>query len=161
MTGFKTQFDDSINEKFDATDAANMRKNLTEIVFYSIITMLALLLKAGLDDEDDKEKKAAYNFLINQLLRINTDIMFYTSPIAFERLTRNAIPAFVIISDSQKVLQDAWTLLIGGEDILQSGPNKGESRFLRDIQRVIPGPAQYQKLKSITGTLYNKNFAPK
>lgn len=161
LTGFKTQFDESVDEKFDTTDAANMRKNMTEIVFYSMITVLALLLKGAYDDEDDKEKKAVITFLINQLLRLNTDIMFYTNPMEFEKLTRNAIPAFAVVVDASKVLQDAWTLITGGEDILQSGPNKGESRFLRDLSKIIPGPAQGQKIKSITGTLYNKNFIPK
>ena len=156
ITFQKTTFDKDVKEGgFDSVDAANMRKNMVEIVFYGILTGLVLLLKADMDDDDDPKKKAVYYFLINQIGRINTDIMFYSSPLAFEKLTRNAIPAFTAVIDANKVINDAWIIILGGEDILQSGPNKGESRLFRDIQKIIPGPIQYQKIKSITSREYN------
>lgn len=158
LVGIKTNFDAEIDEKFDATDAANLRKNLTELVIYGMLFSMMLLLKSDIDDDDDKNKKerAAYFFMINQIGRLNTDIAFYTSPIAFERLTRNAIPAFSIVVDLQKLLVDSRNLILGGEDILQSGPNKGRSKTYRDIRRVVPGPAQLEKLRSFSGQIYNK-----
>jgi len=160
LIGFNTNFDDMIREGFDATDAANMRKNLTEIVLWLIITSFTLALKAGIEDDDDERGnfKLASIFLINQMSRLSTDIAFYTNPIQFEQLTRNALPIFSIVVDAQKVGSAAMTLIAEGRegDLLQSGPNKGQSRTWRDFQKLIPGPVQYQKLQSATEQVYKK-----
>ncbi len=159
LIGFSPNFDSMINDKFTETDAANMRKNLTEIVIYMFITAFTLGLKAAVgsgDDDEDKKKILAFNFAINQMARLSTDIMFYTNPIEFDRLFRNAIPAFSLVVDSFNAMDSAWTLISGGEDILQSGPSKGKSRTWRDVQKLIPGPVQYQKLKSATQTIYKR-----
>jgi hypothetical protein len=161
LVGFNTQFDNMVREGFDETDAANMRKNMTEIVLWLVITSITLALKAGIDDDDDKDKARvlASNFLINQMARLGTDIAFYSNPVEFERLARNAIPAFSLVVDAQKAIGSAMTLITEGQeaDILQSGPNKGESRTWRDFKKMIPGPVQYQKLQSATEQIYKKN----
>jgi hypothetical protein len=156
LIGFHTNFDSMVNGQFTEADAANMRKNMTEIVLYMAITSLTLLLKASIDDDDDPRKKFAYYFLINQMGRLGTDIMFYTNPIEFERLARNAIPAFSLVVDAAKLVDDVGRIIKGEEDILQSGPNKGMSRTLRDLYKVVPGPAQYQKIISAGEQIYNK-----
>lgn len=157
LVGAHTTFDQMVKEgTFTEVDAANMRKNMTEIACYLFLTSFVLLLKAGLDDEDDPKKKFAYYFAINQMARLGTDIMFYSNPIEFERLFRNAIPAFTIVVDSAKAINSAWTLITGGEDILQTGPDKGESRTWRDFKRLIPLTAQIQKLESAGGQVYKK-----
>jgi len=159
LVGFNTNFDEMIREGFTEVDAANMRKNLTEIVLWMIITSITLALKASIDDDDDRSKsKLAAIFLINQMARLSTDIAFYTNPIQFEQLTRNALPIFSLVVDAQKVSESALTFLREGHeaDILQSGPNKGESRTWRDFKKLIPGPVQYQKLQSATDQIYKK-----
>jgi hypothetical protein len=158
LIGIHTKFDDMISEDsaFTEADAANMRKNMTELVIYGMLASLALILKAAVDDEDDPKKKFAYYFLINQGSRLTTDIWFYTNPIEFERLFRNAIPAFSLVVDMAKFLESASTLISEGEDILQSGPNKGESRTWRDFKKLIPGAAQATKLQSAGSQEYKK-----
>ena len=137
LVGAHTTFDQMVKNggKFTEVDAANMRKNMTEIALYLFITSLVLLLKnIDADDDDDDKLKMARTFLINQMGRLGTDIMFYSNPIEFERLFRNAIPAFTLVTDAAKFIDSAWTLVSGGEDILQSGPSKGESRTWRDFK---------------------------
>jgi hypothetical protein len=158
MVGFNTKFDDLVGEGFTETDAANMRKNMTEIVIFLLLTGLTLALKAAVEDDDDEKgkKKMVYFFLINQIGRLATDVQFYINPIEFERLARNAIPAFSVVVDAAKAIDSAMNLITGGEDILQSGPSKGKSRTWRDIQKLIPGPVQYQKLQSAADQVYKK-----
>jgi hypothetical protein len=160
LVGFNTKFDDLIGEGFTETDAANMRKNMTEIFIFLLLTGLTLALKAAVDDDDDKnsKKKMAYIFMINQIGRLATDVQFYINPIEFERLARNAIPAFSVVVDAAKAIDSAMTLITEGAegDILQSGPSKGKSRTWRDIQKLIPGPVQYQKLQSAADQVYKK-----
>ena len=156
----KTTFEERAEAKervgFTEVDAANMRKNMTEIMVWLTLLATGLLMKLGSDDDDDDDKKLAYFFLINQISRINTDIWFYTSPIAFERLTRNAIPAFTLVTDAAKIGNDVVRILQGKEDILQSGPDKGRSRLGRDIGRVVPLAVQLGKLKSATAQEFRK-----
>lgn len=155
-TTFQGMADEGEREGFTDVDAANMRKNMTEIMLWLMLLATTLLMKLGSDDDDDDDKKLAYFFLINQVGRINTDIWFYTSPLAFERLTRNAIPAFSLVTDAAKVGQDIIRIIGGGEDILQSGPNKGKSRLLRDLGRIAPGTVQLGKLRSATAQEFKK-----
>lgn len=160
LIGFKPNFDSLISEdgKFTEVDAANMRKNMAEIALYIMITAFTLALKAAVEDDDkDKKKILAFNFLINQSARLSTDIMFYTNPVEFDRLLRNAIPAFSLVVDAQEFLVSAWRLIEGEEDILQSGPNEGESRAWRDFKKLIPGPVQVEKIKSASQQIYKKN----
>ena len=155
LVGMNTNFDKMTSDTFTRVDAANMRKNMTELLMYVIISGFVLLLKNVAEDDDDPKKKLATNFLINQMGRIATDILFYTNPMEFEKLSRNAIPAFTLIVDAAKVIEDAAVIIGGGEDILQSGPNKGESRIIRDVMKNVPGFIQVQKGKSITGQVYD------
>ena len=161
LVGKKTRFEDisSDSEAFTEVDAANMRKNLTEIVIALMLTALTALMKVSLDDDDDKarSKKLALNLLINQIGRLATDITFYTSPMEFERLSRNALPIFSLVIDGAKVGKDITRLAFGGEDILQSGPDKGKSRTLRDFAKLVPGPVQYKKIQSAAYQVYKKN----
>ena len=158
LVGAHTTFDQMVKDggRFTEVDAANMRKNMTEIALYLFITSLVLLLKNASEDDDDDKLKFARTFLINQMGRLATDIMFYSNPIEFERLFRNAIPAFTLVTDAAKFLDSAWTLISGGEDILQSGPSKGESRTWRDFKKLVPLAAQIEKLESSTEQVYKK-----
>lgn len=156
MVGRRTTFDGMVNDQFTEVDAANMRKNMTEIVLYLMITAFNLLLRASIDDEDDPRRKAPYYFLINSMFRLSTDIMLYTNPVEFERLSKNIVPAFSLVTDAWRLSQSAAILISGGEDILQSGPNKGESRTWRDFKRMLPFTSQLQRMKSISAQTYNK-----
>jgi len=159
LVGAKTSFNSMTNDKFTEVDAANMRKNMTEIMIGVMLYALIAALKAGIDDDDDKfgKKKLAYNLLINQAGRLVTDIGFYVSPMEFERLSRNALPMFTVVIDAAKVMNDISRLVKGEEDILQSGPSKGQSRTWRDVKKIIPGPVQFEKLKNASYQVYKKN----
>lgn len=163
LVGRKTGFEDIVSksEVFTEVDAANMRKNLTEIILLLSLMALGLTLKGMVDDEDTPEsrrKRMAYNLLINQIGRLNTDMKFYVSPIEFERLSRNALPIFSLVVDGQKLLRSTATLLTEGQDadILQSGPDKDKSRAWRDLMRMVPGPVQYKKIQSAGAQVFKK-----
>ena len=96
----KTKFGDNISE----VDAANMRANLMEIWILIGVVGIGAILKAAMDDEDDDKKASIFmaNILINQMTRMQTDIMFYTSPTEFENLTKNALPVFGLVNDAAR-----------------------------------------------------------
>ena len=159
---FQNRADDNEDASFTATDAANMRKNLTELLFLLGMIAVTALLKAGADDEDDEEKQKrktlALNFLINSAARLQTDILFYLSPVEFERLTKNAMPMFGLISDSMGLIDSAWVLIWQGaeEDILQSGTNRGQSETWNDAKEIIPILSQIKKAPKAAQMIYKK-----
>lgn len=150
-----TGFDGLVSDTFTETDAANMRKNLQELTILMTLAAVFLALR-GLDDDDDPKYRGIRYFTINLLSRLVTDIGFYTNPLEFERLSRNALPLFSLVVDGAQALTSAGTLLAGGEDILQSGPNKDQSRTVRDVLKLVPGPNQINKVKSAAAQIYRK-----
>jgi hypothetical protein len=82
--------------------------------------------------------------------------MFYSNPVEFEKLSKYAIPAFSVVSDTWDVLDASWNLITGGEDILQTGPNAGQSRTWRNVKKVLPLTSQYEKMRSAGKMIYRK-----
>lgn len=144
-----TQFQD----RFNATDAANMRKNMTELYVMMTLAGLGLLL-TGLAGDDDEDEALVVNFLLNQTIRLRTDIGFYTNPLEFEKLTKTAIPMASLVQEVYTLFGDIGNYF--GEDskdksVFESGPFKGYPKFLVHAGQLLPGTAQGIRLyKSAT-----------
>ena len=140
-------FSEYMGEDFSATDVANMRKVMTELLLlvsiYNAHLMLTLAA-ANLDDEEDKNKLYITNLLFNQGLRLKMDILLYLNPTEFKNILRDLIPATSIISDFI-----GWTDSVGkfiqGEDTIERGVYSGHSRFLRETAQMLPFGTQIYK----------------
>jgi len=150
LTFRATKFD----EKFSEVDAANMRKNLTELVIYMNLLGIGLLLKSMAGDDEDKNK-FLINYTLNQMLRLQTDISFYTNPASFESLTKNSVPALGLINDAGQWIESA-TLLMMGEDEIKGGINSGDSRFLRETMQSLPFGTQVYRNISASRQVFDK-----
>jgi hypothetical protein len=141
----KTQYDEA---GFNEVDAANMRKNLNEMLVYLTLLSLGIMLAAGLDDDDDEEKNLktmAYNTLLNTTFRMQTDILFYSSPGEFQKLNKNVLPIFQIVNDGYK-LTDAVVAQFGSSPNMESGLFEGTNRLAKATGEAIPFTNQYLKL---------------
>jgi len=149
----KTEFD----TRFDEVDAANIRKNMTELYIMLSVAGLGLLIAslAGGDDDDDGLGKGA-NFLLNQMTRLETDIAFYSNPLEFEKLTKTAVPMAQLINDVAKWIQDVFHLFDGDDenDVFQSGIFKGRSKLGVHTAEIIPGASQVVKTLRSTSQVY-------
>lgn len=146
----KTQFGD----RFTKTDAANIRKNMTELYLMLGLMGLALLLKAMVDDEDDKDAVVT-NFLLNQTIRLRTDIGFYTNPLEAEKLTKTAIPMASLVQDVAQVSSDIAKLFNekDDDDVFASGPFKGESKLKIHTEELLPFTAQKVRLERTVSSI--------
>lgn len=141
----KTKFDE---RGFSKVDAANMRKNMTELYIMMSLMGVALLLKALADDDEEEENKFVVNFLLNQTTRLQTDISFYTNPLEFEKLTKTAVPMAQLVQDVGTLFSDVKSFFDEDDknDIYESGPFKGDSKFGIHLGEMIPGTSQAIRL---------------
>lgn len=142
--------------RYSQVDAANMRKNMMELHLMLGLMGIALLLKAGMDDDDEKDMTA--NFLLNQTIRLRTDIGFYTNPLEFEKLTKTAIPMASLVQDSYELVGDVQKYFNddNSDDVFESGPFKGDAKAVVHAGELIPGPAQAIKLYRMGNTIFDK-----
>lgn len=143
--------------KFSEVDAANMRKNMMELHIMLGLMGVALILRAGMDDEEE-EKSMMANFLLNQTVRLRTDIGFYTNPLEFEKLTKTAVPMAALVEDVAQVVKDTNKFFNDDneDDVFESGPFKEDSKMLVHLGELIPGPAQAIKLYRTGSTIFDK-----
>ncbi len=144
-----TAFDD----KFSKQDAANMRKNMTELYILVSLMGIGLLLKALAGDDEDKDFVAgkvvddemfAVNILLNQTIRLQTDIGFYTNPLEAEKLTKTAVPMASLVQDVNRVVTDVMNVFNDDleDDTFESGPFKGNSKALVHTGQLFPFSSQ-------------------
>ena len=152
MIGLDTKFD----ERFDEVDAANMRKNLSELVIYMSLYSVGLLLKYAGDEDDDEKPNLVLNFLINQGNRLQTDILFYTNPMEFERLTKSTLPVMDVVTDSFLWLDAVARQLDPEKRNVKSGTFKGMNWLLRESLEMTPGTAQALRLWKNMQTVMKK-----
>jgi hypothetical protein len=154
LAGKKTKFDD----KFTTIDAANLRRNLAEITILLGISAVGMLLKHMATEgpgDDDENKRLALNYAINVFFRLQQDIRFYSDPISFEQLSRNAVPVMSTIIDAQQLIK-AGARALQGDDLIETGVYAGESRLERETYQFFPLTSQIAKTVSISRTLYER-----
>jgi hypothetical protein len=124
-------------------DKANLKKNAMELNIYLSLMVLTMMLKHMNDGDDDDESAVFLTFMINNFNRLQTDISFYTSPLSFEKLQRNSIPAFGFITDIVKLNTAAYRYISGND-----GRN-GSTTFQEAFFRVFPMGFAYYRTESI------------
>ena len=154
LTFQSTQFKD----RFSEVDAANMRKNMTELYVLVSIMGIGLILQALAGDDDDKEKMWQLNFLINQTNRLTTDIEFYTNPLELQKLTQAAVPATSLVEKVGKFTMDVKNLFDDDKenDVFQSGAFKDDTKAVVHGAELIPVPSNLIKLYRQGATVFDK-----
>jgi len=139
------------NEGLSDIDAANMRKLSAEISFDLAILLMGLMLKGIKVGDDDEEQKALIKFLINQSVRVDSELAFWWSPAAQANIIRNIAPPQRTILQF-KELWDTGTDAIMGDVYYTRGSHKGRSKFWRKFWNNIPIVTQIQKVAELPGS---------
>lgn len=106
---FKYLFNKNLYDQLSETDQLNMKRNLRELYILQSLALLGLLLKYGIDDDDKKSR--GYRVAINLINRSQEDIQFYLSPQAFNNIVKNPFPAFSVVIDGGKALDNSFKYL--------------------------------------------------
>ena len=148
---FQTLTTKAAREKLSDLDAANMRKNAAELVLWISVSLAMFLLSSG-DDDDDEKNSAFKNYIMNLGFRLQTDIEFYISPIAAEKLLQQSVPPAQIVVDLAKFTKAIKTY-VEGDDIIERGPYAGQSRIERSFGKLIPGWATYYRQLDVSNKI--------
>ena len=141
--------------KFDDVDYANLSANVNETLLLITATIVLASLKHATEGEDDDDRSFLMNVMINELLRVQTDILFYSNPSAMETLIKRPIPAMSLFSDGTQLVDATWKLMMG-EDEIKSGVYAGDSRIMREVAQFLPGTTQAHKIYSSGVQLFDK-----
>ena len=139
--------------EFSEVDYANLSANINEFLLYISATILLAGLKAAA--KDDEDKNMALNMLINELLRVQTDIAFYANPSAMETLLKRPVPAMSLISDGGALMTAIGKAMVG-QDEIGSGVYAGDSRLFRETAQFLPGTTQAHKIYASGIQLFDK-----
>lgn len=137
---FKTSLD-----KLSDVDKANMRKNSAEVLLYLSLYSMVLMLKSI--DSDDDDEKQAINGLLNVSFRVQNDMAFFTSPLAFEKITQSSIPAMSIVTDAAKLIE-AIEKTIAGDPTYKRGMYNKQNRIKIALGKNIPLLVQIERTYS-------------
>ena len=168
---FGVAFKNLSHEKFgfSEVDAANLKKNLNELLFLVLIHVLKGLHKLSKDD-DDKDKsdyEFFFNIAVNQLNRMEMDLELYTSPTQFMNMAAGRIAPVMKIASSflelGVILEQYNEYDSHGrrKNTYVSGVNKGRNKLEVWGQKMAPFFTQIDKTKKLgnqvmTGSAYKQ-----
>jgi len=150
----------TFNEELSELDVANMRRNLTEILSMIAVSTLALLLKALTvddDDEEDSNLKFLAFFYINQLNRVERDLMFYVDPQQFKSILRDPWPLMGVVEDASTFIKRSIILISGGQDEYLVGDRKGQSKTWVAAKELVPALNMTNRVETMFSQIYKKN----
>ena len=129
----------------------NLRKTMAEIVIFTAINLTAIAM--GWDDDDKRKKTATYKFLMDQLDKTSSDILFFSNPKNFTSLVKNPFALTKLVDQIWDVTRYIPYMAYTGEYEIKSGAHKGENKFYRGLGQIIPG---YNQLGQNVPELFNE-----
>jgi hypothetical protein len=126
------------NEYFTPLDAANMRANMQELANLLSLFAIYLVSKMVLFDEDDEKdslRRQTHNIVINQILKINKDLYYFSSLSTPSEFIKNAFPIGRLVDNSKSVVESATKLVLDKE--LKSNENTMGDNLMKFVPSVF------------------------
>ena len=143
------------NTNLKEIDRAAMRKNLAELGLLVSLSTMILLVKHLAEGADDDEWY--YTYLLNNLIRAESDLTMFMGPYAWQKVIRDPIPLTSIIRDVYDVLP-ATANYITGNGEYKTGFRAGQSKLLKHSLDNIPGIRQIQQQISFASNEFTDQF---
>jgi hypothetical protein len=78
---------------------------------------------------------------------MRNDLLMFTNPMTIESMSKNILPLTATLTDMRKWQKDSWKF-INGDDELQTGLHKGDSRLFRTTVKNLPFGNAVLKMES-------------
>lgn len=151
-----TTFENKVGPEFTMTDAANLRRTFTEITSFLVVTGAFYAMKGllpGSDDDKDSTAKMIRNQLLNTMLKLQTDLTFFSNPMSIEALNQDLVPMFGLVKNAITVISEIIPF-IEGEDKVDGGQFDGTSKIARNAGKLIPFWNQYLNAEALGRQVY-------
>jgi hypothetical protein len=122
-------------------EKANCIRTLLELVNIALIITLTRLIEG----DDDEELTYADNFLIYQLFRLKSELMFYISPKQASNILRSPMASMSMFENAMKFIMQAFNPL----ETYERGPWEGQLKLYKDLVNLTPVLRQGYRLKNI------------
>lgn len=142
MLFLSTKFDQRLNP----VDAANMRANLMELHVLLGLILLNLTLKAALPDDD--EDRRTFFVLLNLGYRMQSDIVLYTNPLEFEKLSKNLLPIMASASNIGNWLKSVGNALADNDEEQWARVLKNTAKNTPIVSQIVRGYTYGEQLLS-------------
>ena len=127
-------------------ERANIMRTCLEVTSMLIITiLLKSLIPAGGDD--DKEVVSSYSdeFMIYQLLRLRSEIMFYVSPNQALKILRSPAASLSVVDNVSELTKQILHPL----ERYERGPWKGDLKIYKKFVNMVPVYRQMYRLRDV------------
>lgn len=138
--------------EMSATDIANMRKNLMELLFLVTLAGIIMALEASIDDDD--EGNYFLTMTLNQISRVRGDVIFYLSPSEFNKIIKDPIPVMRTIKDFGNIY-DGMVKYTFKETPAEMSRYDDEY-MARRVMQAFPFSSVFWKAQQQATELYNK-----
>lgn len=129
-------------EGLSPRDINNMKSNLVDMSLTLGWVALLLFTKAMFWDDDDEEgslRRNTHNILANKFMQLASQSAQYVNPVDTWDNTFGSVAILRFLNDVGQTAVKAQAAL-EGRDILQSGPNAGESALMNQVEKTFfPG----------------------
>lgn len=133
-------------EGFDATTVHNLRKMFAEGTGILGLMIGYMALKAlAPSNDDDKDKKAHYNLVLNQLFLVKKNMEMYIDPASFADMTKNVFPVLQTITNYGNAMEAVGYHLMGSEN--QKGqPMYDGPKMWKTVTKALPVLNNYNRV---------------
>ena len=135
---------DSFSEdgNLSSRDVKNMRSNIVDMSLTLAWVGMLLFTKALFWDDDDEQggvRRQAHNILANRFMQLAGQSAQYVNPVDTWDNTFGSVAVLRFLNDVGETAVKAQGFL-EGRDVLQSGPNAGESALMNQVEKTFfPG----------------------
>jgi len=138
------------------TDKRNLAVALRELRFYTLISLLLLVLGKMKDDDDDLKKKSWFAFANNMAARFENELSFFFSIQSMNQtFLKDIVPLSDTVDQMRKVIGAGFTAITDPKaDVYKQGFRKGSSKFWKEFETLIPGLKQHQNMWSFFSQIY-------
>ena len=127
-------------------DVANMKRVAMELNLLIGVWAAGMVLKliaSGLDDDDPE--KLVVTLLLNQSVRLRTDILMYANPNEALKIVQDPVPALKLMGNAEQWFKAAEKTLEGSPSY-ESGNFQGHNRLLKETFEGLPFLSQPYKV---------------
>jgi hypothetical protein len=128
-----------LNGELSDRDLKNMQANIMDMAFLLTWIGAMLFTKALLwddDDEEDSTRRQMHNLFANRFMQLAGQASMYLNPVEMYNSTVGNMALLRFVEDVGKTATEAAEAL-EGRDVIQAGPNAGESAFYNQFEKTF------------------------